>query len=70
LIDAPVILREKAAFQSSVVIKDAAALGEIGALAEGEVNQIGSRDGKAECELAGLLEGVLLRRAQMKELAA
>jgi len=70
LIYAPVVLSEKAAFEAAVVIKDAAALGEIGSLAEDEVGEIGSRDGEAESELAGLLVGVLYRSAHVIDLAA
>ena len=62
---APVVLSEKAALQSAVVVKQAAALDEIGSLAEDEVGEIVSGDGASESKKAGLKEGVLYRSAQV-----
>jgi hypothetical protein len=63
LIHTPVVLSEKAAFESAVVIEDAAALGEISSLAKDEVGEIGSCDSAAENGLTGLVVGVLYRSA-------
>src|SRR5581483_8939558 len=70
LTDAPVVLREKAAFEAAIAIEDPAALAKIGALAEDEVGEIGSGNGEAEVEQAALLEGVLHWRADVRYLAA
>jgi len=70
LIHAPIVLRDQAAFEPTVVIKQAAALGEIDALAKDEVGESVSGDGAAEAEKAGLKKGISLRSAQVIDLAA